>query len=571
MENKMKRKPMPVGISDFRKLITGGYYFVDKSDFIREIIETGAEVILLPRPRRFGKTLNMDMLRVFFEKDRPDTKPLFQGLSVEKEECFALHHGKYPVISLTLKDVKQPDWASCLENMKTVVGQEYSRHRCLMDGDLLFPEEKVRFEKILNGSAHVTDYESSLKFLSEFLHRHHSQPPVILIDEYDTPLHAGYNKGYYEEVVGFMRNFLSGGLKDNPHLFKGVLTGILRVAKESIFSGLNNPGVYTILTGKFSESFGFTETEVRQMLGDYGMESLYDRVSFWYDGYVFGKTVIYNPWSVICFLDSGGDEKPYWINTGDTSLIDRLVTGGGKEIRDEIGRLLEGQTVERPIYESIVMRDLDVRDDLLWSFLLFSGYLKTAGDPVYRNVRPLAVPNEEVKQAYEEMVIRWFSEKIESNCLLDMIRGLETGDAVLFERVLRKVVMQIMSFHDLDHKAEKVYHALVLGMLVWMSGKYDIRSNRESGYGRFDIMLKPKDTKKTGIVIEFKMVDGTEEDAYKEVLEEAMKQITDRKYATELTAAGVTDILEIAVAFRGKELWVKHRKLSATQGGAGAE
>ncbi|MEZ4527392.1 MAG: AAA family ATPase [Desulfobacterales bacterium] len=559
MENTAKIKPMPIGISDFRKLITGGYYFVDKSDFVREIIETGAEVILLPRPRRFGKTLNLDMLRVFFEKDRPDTKPLFQGLSIEKEECFALHQGKYPVISLTFKDVKEDSWEKCFHRMKTLIQTEFERHEYLLDENRLKTLERAFLESVLKNTAKAPDYSDALLFLSRCLHRHHGQPPVILIDEYDTPLHAGYNKGYYEEVVGFMRNFLSAGLKDNPHLFKGVLTGILRVAKESIFSGLNNPGVYTILSGKFSESFGFTETEVRQMLGDCGMESLYDRVSFWYDGYVFGKTVMYNPWSVICFLDSRGEEKPYWINTGDTSLIDRLVTGGGKGIREEIGRLLEGESVERPIYESIVMRDLDLRDDLLWSFLLFSGYLK----PVRQTddqTWELGIPNREVFLSYREMVQRWFAVKVEHNRLEDMIRGLETGDAVLFERVLRMVVMQIMSFHDLDRRAEKVYHALVLGMLVWMSGKYEIRSNRESGYGRFDIMLRPKDTKKTGIVIEFKIVDGTGEEDYKEVLEDAMKQISDRKYAAELTAAGVTDILEIAVAFRGKELWVKHRR-----------
>lgn len=550
---------MPIGISDFRELREKNLYFVDKSLFIRDITETGAKVILLPRPRRFGKTLNLDMLKVFFEKDRPDTKTLFQGLSIEKEECFALHQGKYPVISMTFKDVKHPDWAGCLQNLKTLVSREYAGHRYLMEADLLFPEEKTRFENILKGTAHVTDYEAALKFLSEFLHRHHAQPPVILIDEYDTPLHAGYSNGYYEEVVGFMRNFLSGGLKDNPHLFKGVLTGILRVAKESIFSGLNNLSVHTVMSGKFSDAFGFTEHEVRDMLRYYGMESLYDRVSFWYDGYVFGKTLIYNPWSVISFIDNQGEEMAYWINTGDTSMIDRLATKGGREIREEIGRLLEGQSVERPIYETIVMRDLDIRDDLLWSFLLFSGYLK----PVRKiddERWELDIPNREVYLSYREMVQRWFAVKTEQNCLEDMIRGLETGDAVLFERLLRKVVMQIMSFHDFSGSAEKVYHALVLGMLVWMSGKYDIRSNRESGYGRFDIMLKPKDIHKTGIVIEFKIVDGSGEDDYKEVLEDALKQIQDRKYATELTASGITEILEIAVAFRGKELWVKHRK-----------
>ncbi|MEE4355094.1 MAG: AAA family ATPase [Desulfococcaceae bacterium] len=565
MENTVKKQPLPVGISDFSKLITGGYYFVDKSDFIREIIETGAAVILLPRPRRFGKTLNLDMLKVFFEKNNPDSKALFQGLSVEKEECFEIHQGKYPVISLTFKDIKEPTWEACFHRLKTLIHAEFERHEYMMDQEGLKTGERAFAESVLKNTAKAPDYSDALLFLSRCLHRCHNQPVVILIDEYDTPLHAGYNKGYYEEVVGFMRNFLSGGLKDNPHLFKGVLTGILRVAKESIFSGLNNPGVYTLLSGKFSDAFGFTESEVGKMLRTYGMESLSERVSFWYDGYIFGKTVIYNPWSVIGFTDNRGEEKPYWINTGDTYMIDRLATRGGKEIREEIACLLEGKTIERPVYETIVMRDLDIRDDLLWSFLLFSGYLKPVRETDY-GIWELDIPNREVFLSYREMVRRWFAVKVEHNQLEDMIRGLESGDAVLFERLLRKVVMQIMSFHDFSGVPEKVYHALVLGMLVWMAGKYEIRSNRESGYGRFDIMLRPKDIHKTGIVIEFKIVDGSGPEDYKEVLEDALRQITDRGYASELTASGITDILEIAVAFRGKELWVKHRKIPGRVG-----
>ena len=560
MENTAKNRPMPIGISDFRELREKNYYFVDKSLFIRDLLEDGSKVILLPRPRRFGKTLNLDMLKVFFEKDRENTKQLFHGLSIEKEKCFALHQGKYPVISMTFKDVKHREWSVCLENVKTIVIREYIRHRYLLNGEILFPEEKAYFQNILNGTAHVADYEMSLKFLSELLHRHHGQVPVILIDEYDTPLHAGYLNGYYEQIIGFMRNFLSGGLKDNPHLFKGVLTGILRVAKESVFSGLNNLSVYTVLRPEFSEFFGFTDAEVRQILSDYDIADHYDEVAEWYDGYLFGGLTVCNPWSIISYVNSR-DRKPlpYWINTGDTSLMDRLATKGGRELREEIGRLLEGETVERPIYESIVMRDLDLRDDLLWSFLLFSGYLKPVRQ-VDDEKWELAIPNREVFLSYREMVTRWFAVKVEHNQLEDMLRGVETGDAVLFERLLRKVVMQIMSCHDFSGAPEKVYHALVLGMLVWMSGKYDIRSNRESGYGRFDIMLKPKDAKKIGIVIEFKIVDGTGEEDYKEVLEDALKQIQDRKYATELAAAGIAQILEIAVAFRGKELWVKHRK-----------
>jgi hypothetical protein len=450
--------------------------------------------------------------------------------------------------------------------MKTLVQAEFERHEYLLEGDRLKTLERNFVESVLKNTAKDPDYPDALLFLSRCLHRHHGQPPVILIDEYDTPLHAGYLNGYYEQVIGFIRNFLSGGLKDNPHLFKGVLTGILRVAKESVFSGLNNLTVYSVLISEFREFFGFTEEEVRRMLSDYGIADHYEEVRKWYDGYIFGGLTIYNPWSLISYVNSR-DRKPlpYWTNTGDTSLMDRLATKGGKEIREEIGRLLEGQTVERPVYDTIVMRDLDIRDDLLWSFLLFSGYLK----PVRKiddETWELAIPNREVFLSYREMVRRWFAVKVEHNQLEDMIRGLESGDAVLFERLLRKVVMQIMSYHDFSGAPEKVYHALVLGMLVWMAGKYEIRSNRESGYGRFDIMLRPKDIHKTGIVIEFKIVDGSGPEDYKEVLEDALRQITDRGYASELTASGITDILEIAVAFRGKELWVKHRKIPGRVG-----
>ncbi len=560
MENTAKNRPMPTGISDFRKLITGGYYYVDKSDFIREVIETGTEVILLPRPRRFGKTLNMDMLKNFFEKDREDAKDLFRGLSIEKEKCFVLHQGKYPVISMTFKDVKESSWERCYEKISLMIRKLYNEHAPSLSECALSDLDREIITRILEGKASQSEYEEGLRHLSHMLHTCTGQPPVILIDEYDTPLHAGYLRGYYEQVIGFMRNFLSGGLKDNPHLFKGVLTGILRVAKESIFSGLNNLTVYSVLTSEFSEFFGFTDAEVRQMLSDYDIADHYDEISEWYDGYLFGGLTVYNPWSVISYVNSRNRKAlPYWINTGDTSMLDRLATKDGKELREDIGRLLEGQTVEQPVYESIVMRDLDLRDDLLWSFLLFSGYLKPIRQ-IDDETWELGIPNKEVYLSYREMVRRWFAVKVEQNCLADMIRGLETGDAVLFERVLRKVVMQIMSCHDFSGAPEKVYHALVLGMLVWMAGKYEIRSNRESGYGRFDIMLKPKDIRKTGIVIEFKIVDGSGAEDYKEVLEDALKQIQDRKYATELTAAGVTEILEIAVAFRGKELWVKHRK-----------
>jgi len=567
-QNILNKKPLPIGSSDFREVRDGGYHYVDKSFFIREIIEASAKVILLPRPRRFGKTLNMSMLRYFLEKTEEDRSGLFDGLAVRDDECFETHHGRYPVIWMTLKDVKHREWPGCLALLQSVISEAYARHRYLLDSDTLFPEEKKYIRSILNREFRQSDDERSLRNLSEYLRRHHDMRVVILIDEYDTPLHSGYAGGYYDDAVSFIRNFLSGGLKDNEYLFRGVLTGILRVARESVFSGLNNPGIYTILSRRFSDSFGFTEPEVRQFLEDRGMGDMYEEVSQWYNGYLFGKKVIFNPWSVINFADNDGEAMPYWINTADTSIIDGLATRGGKELREELGQLLEGRKLTKPVYESIVMRDLEKRDDLLWSLLAFSGYLKPAGPGIRRNFYELEIPNEEVRIVYEEMVGRWFAEKIESNQLEEMLRALESGDVRLFERMLRRIVTRIMSYHDLAGEPEKVYHALVLGMLVWMSEKYEMRSNRESGYGRYDLMLKPKDPEGQGVIMEFKRLDEDEDgdgdgDGKKkkktpqEALKEALKQIEERGYATELEAAGIRKILKLAVVFKGKKLWMK--------------
>jgi hypothetical protein len=391
-----------------------------------------------------------------------------------------------------------------------------------------------------------------------YLHRYYKIPVIILIDEYDTPIHAGYTGGYYEEIISFMRNFLSGGLKDNPHMFRCVISGILRVAKESVFSGLNNPGVYTLLNKEFNTFFGFTEEEVAQLLHHNNISDRYEDIREWYNGYLFGGEVIYNPWSVLQFSHRKPEfPAPYWVNTADTGMIDRLATRGGRELREEIGQLLEGKTITKPVYDSIVMRDLEQRDDLLWSFLVFSGYLKVIGKRIRKNNYRLAIPNEEIRYIYEEMIERWFGEKTESNMLEEMTGALEKGDAKLFEIMLRKIVLQIMSYHDLSGEPEKVYHALVLGMLVWMSGNYVIRSNRESGYGRYDIMLRPKDPEKHGIIIEFKMMD--EGKSPEKTLEDAMEQIESRKYAAELEAAGIKKIMKIAIAFQGKKLWLIHQ------------
>ncbi|MCP4104091.1 MAG: AAA family ATPase [Desulfobacteraceae bacterium] len=556
-KTEISRKKLPIGKSDFKTLIDDACYYVDKTHFINEITEVSADVLLIPRPRRFGKTLNLSMLRYFYEKSEEDRGSLFDGLMIRDDEVFEKHQGKYPVIWLTFKDVKELSWDQMYRRLTNILRDEFLRHSALLKSDMLAESERNYFESILNGKAEQPDYADALRYLSRFLRKYHNKRAVILIDEYDTPIHTAYTGGFYREAVNFMRNLLSGGLKDNEHLFKGVVTGILRIARESVFSDLNNLAVYTLLEEEFNSAFGFTDDEVKCLLKKYSLPDRYDEVSFWYNGYLFGGRVIYNPWSVLNYAASrAGKPRAYWVNTGSTDIIDRLATVGGRELREELGQLLEGSAVTKPVYDNIAMKDLEKRDDLLWSLMLFSGYLKSSRDPVHRNYYELKIPNEEVRTVYEYMIEGWFAEKIGSDQPEQMLKALEKGEVKLFEQTLRQIVLRIMSYHDFSGVPEKVYHALVLGMLVWMSGRYEIRSNRESGYGRYDLMLKPKDLNRQGIIIEFKKV--YEDETHEDVLDQALKQIEDKEYAAELEAAGVKDILKIAVVFQGKKLWVKH-------------
>ncbi len=566
MNQQQHYKTLAVGQSDFSEFRKVGAYYIDKSLFIRDVIMCDFQALLLPRPRRFGKTLNLSMLRYFFENSQEPRSKLFDGLAVRDDSVFHQHQGKYPVIYLTFKDVKNPRWSDCMKNIQHVIYKEYARHRELLASDVLFPEEKAYFQKILEERAETTDYEHALERLSGYLMRNTKTKVVILIDEYDTPIQAGYVNGYYDEVISFMRNFLSGGLKDNKDLFKGVLTGILRVSKESIFSGLNNLGIYTLLVQEFNTAFGFTEEDVRTLLRDYGLAERYDEVAYWYNGYLFGGEEIYNPWSVVNYVVSQEHEpKGYWINTGSTDILESLITRGGRELRQELGQLIEGETITKSIYENIVMRDIEKQDHLVWSFLLFSGYLKCTDQVVRKNRYELAIPNEEVKEVYENLIERWFEGKVDLTQLENMLQALRDGRVETFEHTLRQVVTEIMSYHDLSGEAEKVYQALVLGMLVWLSGSYEIRTNRESGLGRYDIMLKPRTSHQKGnippaplqrgIILEFKQV--YEHEKPETVLKRAMKQIEEQQYRTELETAGIHDIVQIAVAFRGKEMWLK--------------
>ncbi|MCP4213823.1 MAG: AAA family ATPase [bacterium] len=584
MSGDAEKKKLPVGISDFKKLVTGNYTYVDKTLFIKEILNRGDDIILLPRPRRFGKTLNLSMLQYFFN-NRPDTlhptllppakkndtahnTHLFEPLAIGKAgKKYTDKMGKHPVIFMSFRDIKELKWEYCISKIKKLIQAEYAKHYYLLECKELLPHEKDYFKRIIDLKAGRDDYECSLQKLLIFLHRYFGERVVILVDEYDSPVHAGFTYGYYDEIINFMRNFLGGGLKDtDQYLEKSVLTGIMRIAKESIFSGLNNPGVFTLLSTAFDDKFGFTETEVKALLRDFQYLDRYDTVRDWYNGYRFGDTTIYNPWSIINFLSEGAKQfKPYWINTSDNTIIDTLLSEGGKELKEEMELLIRGDTIEKVIDENIVLKHIDSNDSALWSFLLMAGYLKPISGRMAaatnRMHYTLSIPNREVRTTYATIIDRYFTTKIENKKIDIMLKALIDGDVPLFEKMLRKVVLAVFSYHDFGGEPEKVYHALVAGLLIWITDTHQIKSNRESGYGRYDIMIIPRAPAikmgKPGYVIEFKTVDRDENESVSDATEAALKQIEEKKYETELLERGIKDIRKLALVFNGKDLHLK--------------
>ncbi|SHJ72072.1 AAA family ATPase [Tepidibacter formicigenes] len=551
-------KKVPIGVSDFKELITENYYYVDKSLFVKEIIDDGAKVILLPRPRRFGKTLNMSMLKYFFEKRDEDNKYLFENLNINKYEDIMDMQGKYPVIYLTFKDIKDGNFQKCYEKMKEIISIEYYKHKYLLDNHLKGIEETY-FKKILSMEASQGQYETSLKNLSKFLSEYYNQKTIVLIDEYDTPIQSGYLSGYYKEIIEFIRNFLSGALKDNEYLQKGVLTGILRVAKESIFSGLNNLEVCTILKNHYSDKFGFLEGEVEEILKQYNIEFEMDEVRKWYNGYIFGENVIYNPWSILNYVKNHEKGfRPYWVNTSSNDLIKNVLAKSGEKIKIELEDLIKGKDIVKTINEDIVIHDIDKGSENVWSFLLFSGYLKVVKEEfkrgrVYCNLK---IPNAEVNYLYEEIIMSWFSESINNDKFDVMLKSLINGDIKTFGKILKEFVLNSISYFDTAKESEKVYHAFVLGMLVALCDDYQVKSNRESGYGRYDVALIPRDKSKLGIIIEFKKVDKDDKETLDIAAKNALKQIKEKNYKQELLDIGIKNIIELGIAFEGKEVLV---------------
>lgn len=553
---------LPIGQSDFRVLREQGYAYVDKTAFVTEVVDANAQALLLTRPRRFGKTLNLSMLRCFLEKRPESFTGLFAGLEVERSEAARAHFQRYPVLFLTLKDVKEATWDGYLSRMAGVIAGLYREHAYLLEGDVLQTYERDAFVAALSRTAPPVQSVDALRELSRLLALHHGQRVVILIDEYDTPLHAAYHGHYYDQAVGHLRNLLSGGLKDNPHLFKGVLTGILRVAKESIFSGLNNLAVYSILRPEFATAFGFTEAEVAALAELAGPPAVMDGIREWYDGYRFGGQTLYNPWSVINFLDSSDREfRPYWIATSSNDLVRELLSAGPLGLRAELEELLRGGTVDKPIEEHVVLRDIETRPDAVWSFLLFSGYLRAR--ELYTDARDLQrarldLPNREVRADLHAMVESWMNVQLGGSTEVQaLLQALLRGDARTLERYLSRMIKVSLSYHDTGGpEPERVIHGFIVGLLVTLGPEHEVRSNRESGYGRYDVMVLPRMPGRPGVVLELKTVDADAGETPTAALEDALRQIRERDYATELRERGASPIFELAAAFDGKRAWV---------------
>ncbi len=559
---------LPIGISDFRKLREARAEYIDKSHLIMEILDRAAEVFLFPRPRRFGKTLNLSMLRCFFEKQPEDLSHLFEGLAVwEADDVYREHFQRYPVISLTFRDIKASTFEQCWTDIQKKIQALYGEHRWLLDQGNLVDYERRDFEAILAGTAESAIYRRALGDLSRYLHRATGERAMIFIDEYDEPIHAGFVNGYAKEILDFFRHFLTVGLKDNPHLERGVVTGILRIARESIFSGLNNLAVCTLLEPAFSTCFGFTEPEVVSLLQEAGQSDRLDAVRLWYNGYVFGDSVIYNPWSVLNFLAWGGEPKPYWLNTSSNDLIKTLLHGRATQLQDTFERLLEGGGIDKVVDENVILDELETNDGALWSLLVFSGYLKAERRPPKAAWLPpshfLSIPNSEVRLLYVGTFAEWMKGRMQGHGghLDRLIQALLEGNAVALEKQLGAFVKNILSYHDIDpDEPERIYQAFLLGLCATLESSHRVRSNRESGKGRPDVMLLPLEAGQPGVVLELKVTrkNKTLEDA----LDEGMKQVAENDYEAELRAVGAQPIHVFVCAFDGKEVRVRAKAAS---------
>lgn len=554
MNHFAKNKSLPIGVSDF-KLATTGYYYVDKTLMIRDFLDKKPMVSLFTRPRRFGKTLNMDMLRVFFEKTNEDTSVYFKDKQIwQCGDYYTKHQGQYPVIFLTFKDVKSMTWEETFQKIRRLISLEFIRHNELETSSVLTAYEKEQYHLLAGDSGDEVDCQMGLQLLSLLLHKHYGRECIIIIDEYDTPIQQGHTCNFYPEIVNFMRNFFSGGLKDNPHLAFGFLTGILRVAKESIFSGMNNLKTYSILDDGYSSYFGFTEKEVKDMLRYYGKDDKYNELSEWYDGYRFGNTEIFNPWSVINYISDNCFPKAFWQSTGSNEIIGEIIQTATPEITKDLYKLLCGEKIAAYIDTGVIYPEVQNNPYSIYSFLLVAGYLKVA------NIYPqsdgnfmcdVAIPNKEITFVYEKEVLNRTNQ---NSLAISISQAIFSKDTQKLQALLEDFMVKSIS--SIDGANEGFYHGMMLGLCAILGNRYKIRSNRESGLGRFDIQLMPLAKGMPGFIFEFKHTKD-EHTHLSALADSALQQIETKKYDTELRDNGVNSIIRIGIAFRGKSAVVR--------------
>ncbi|MGN0905506.1 MAG: AAA family ATPase, partial [Bullifex sp.] len=537
-----KKLPLPVGVSDYKKA-SDYYFYVDKTLMIKDILDERPEVSLYTRPRRFGKSLNMDMLRTFFEISDEDNSVYFRDRKIwECGENYTNHQGQYPVIYLSFKDSKCLTWEETRKRITRVISLEFMRHRELEESDKLDKYERNIYGRIASGLSEEAEYEMSLQYLSIFLNKHYERKCVIIIDEYDTPIIQGYSHGFYNEATNFMRNFFSNGLKDNNHMVFGFLTGILRVAKESIFSGLNNLKVYSILNSKYSAYFGFVREEVEEMLSYYEIENKKEEIREWYDGYRFGDTEVYNPWSVINYISDGAVPNPYWLSTGGNEIIGETLSKATLDVTKGLEILLNGGKITTIVDTDVIYPEIGRKPYIIYSFLLLSGYLKI--EKIYPQLDgnymcDVKIPNKEISYVYEKEIINRTGR---NDTAISIKEALFSCDERKLQSVLESFMLESIS--SFDGANEGFYHGMMLGLCAMLNGFYHIKSNRESGLGRFDILLSPKENDKPGFIFEFKYTRDEKEDL-KKLATKALEQIIVNKYDTELKECGVSSIIRI--------------------------
>ena len=545
-----------IGISDFKMLRLRNNYFIDKSMYIKDIIDNQSGVVLITRPRRFGKTLNMSMLRYYFDIKEKNNKELFNGLKImEQDEYYTSKLGYYPVIYLTLKDVNDINHDKMILDLKTAMINMYKEHMYLLDSNKIYDFEKQKIQDILYAREDEVLLKNAVKDLSEYLNRYYERPVILLIDEYDVPIQAAYVEGYYEDAIKFLKTFYGTTFKDNPYLEKAILTGVSRIAKESLFSGMNNFKVYTIMDNEFADDFGITEDEMKKIIKDFNIQDEEKEIKKWYDGYKIGNVEgIYNPWSILNYLNKR-ELRPYWVNTSSNDLI-KMTFKKSNIVKEKMIKLLNDEPVEVKIDLETIIVGIENKEENIWGLMLQTGYLKVVETvSLEERLYKVALPNNEIKGLFREMVRDWFSNKVEGEDLRSILKDLVNLKLEDFERKLKKLVIEMFSYFDVgENTAESFYHAFILGMLVGLKDSYYVKSNRESGHGRYDIMLEPKEKESNSFIMEFKIAKEMEEKEVKAKIKEAKDQIKDKKYEQELKERGFKNITKMVFVCNGKEI-----------------